>query len=423
MMDWPHRLSHGLFASALAALVAICATTPAAAQTVSSGVETIMACRIDGQDREASVSLAGNRVTYRYGPPQGDPEITLSAPLGDLDYRRADAAGDTIDEIVTFANGDTTYRLAMGFRDGAQPDPTALRPFGLLTVGRGGKVLARLSCRSDSIQRRVDRLLTRMRESGRERTSDGVTFNNYPVHPETPAAQSPACQADSNVDTCWSRGVSAARRGDLRGAIEHYDMSCDARIGTMGCYEAGKLYLHNRQLRDYTRAKQRLARTCDGDDPGQGPYACKYLGWMYLTGTGVERDLGRAFGTLAQACFLHNEAIMIDPEGCHFLGRTALEQRARSSRGNANADYIAYLAFAQACTDGADTVCEEAKAFYQAQAARKAGWIARCDRDAGAYGDVSSCAGLARKWENYDAAQAARKQLASLFRVVSTAME
>ena len=229
--------------------------------------------------------------------------------------------------------------------------------------------------------------------------------------------------ADSNVDTCWSRGVSAARSGDLRGALEHYDMSCDARSGTMGCYEAGKLYLHNRQLRDYARARQRLARTCDGDDAGQGPYACKYLGWMYLTGTGVQQNLDEAFGALAQACFLHNDQILVDPEGCHFLGRTALQRRSRSARDEAAADYLAYLAFAQACTDNAETVCEDARALYQRQARSAAPWIGLCDREAGQYGDVTSWADLARDPDDYDAAQATRRQLASLFRVVSTSLD
>ena len=45
-----------------------------------------------------------------------------------------------------------------------------------------------------------------------------------------------------------------------------------------------------------------------------------YLGWMYLTGTAIERNPAMAFRKLAQACFLHNNAILIDGEGCHFLG-------------------------------------------------------------------------------------------------------
>lgn len=406
-----------------AVLIVACFWSGAAVAADRSDEERVLTCRIEGQDRVASISLAGDRAIYRFGRPGRDPELILSSPLADLDYRRNDGAGDTIDEIVTFANGDTAYRFSAGFRNGTQTDPSALRPFGLLTVSRGGKSLARLSCVPGSIERTPDRLLARMRDIGRERTSDGVSFPNYPIHPPIRAAGAPACKADNNVDTCWSRGVSAARSGDLRGALEHFDMSCAARIGTMGCYEAGKLYLHDRQLRDYARAKQRLAPTCAGDDPGQGPYACKYLGWMAFTGTGMPRNLDEAFGKLAQACFLHNDAILIDPEGCHFLGKTALELRSRSSRDEVRADYLAYLAFAQGCTDDAKTVCDEARALYRRDAARAAAWIRRCDREVGEHGAISKCADLVISGDDYDAAQTARRELVSLFRAVSTSQE
>lgn len=397
------------------------AVTPVAAQWKAE--ETVLTCRIEGHYRMASISLVGTRAIYRYGRPGQEAELTLSSPLADLDYRRQDGAGDTIDEIATFTNGDTAYRFAAGFRNGAQPDPSALRPFGLLTVSRAGKPLANLACAPASIVRSPDRLLARMRSINRQRTSDGMTFPNYPIDPPIRAADAPACKPDNNVDTCWSRGVDAARRGDLRAALEHYDLSCDARIGTMGCYEAGKLYLHIRQLRDYARAKDRLARTCAGDDSGQGPYACKYLGWMSFTGTGVPRNLDMAFGYLGRACFLHNDAILIDPEGCHFLGRTALELRSRSPRDAARADYLAYLAFAQGCTDDAKTVCNEARQLYRREVARAASWTRQCDNDASEHGAISKCAELAISGDDYDTAQAARRQLASLFRAVSTSRE
>jgi len=412
-----------LCAVALGAIVAGVWTASAAAATERPGEETVLACAIEGKDREASISIAGTRATYRYGRRDKAPELTLSTPLASLDYRRKDGAGDTQDEIVTFINGDTAYRFAAGFRNGKEPDPSALRPFGMLTVSRGGKLIAQLACVPSRIERQPDGLLAAMRDIGRDRASDDVFLPNYSIHPLTPAAQALPCESDSNVDTCWSRGVSAARRGDLPGALAHYDMSCEARITTMGCYEAGKLYLHNRQLHDYARAKQRLARTCDGEDTGQGPYACKYLGWMYLTGTGVPRDLDQAFGIFAQACFLHNDANLIDPEGCHFLGRTALERRGRSLPDGARAEYLAFLAFSQGCTDDAKTVCDEARALYQQEAARGAAWIAQCDRDAGDHGAITSCARLAIASQDYDTAQGARRQLAAIFRTVSTEID
>lgn len=420
--DRPMRLFTAILGAVLPGLCAVAATISAAAASGRAGEENVLTCPIRGQDREASISIAGTRAIYRYGRPGQAPELTLSGPLADLDYRREDGAGDTIDEIATFTNGDTAYRFAAGFRDGLEPDRSALRPFGLLTVSRAGKTLATLACDPDRIDRVHDRLLARMRAIGRERTTDGVAFPNYPIRYPPPAGRSPPCEADSNVDTCWSSGVAAARGGDLRGARDHYDMSCDAGLITAGCYEAGKLYLHNRQLRDYARARQRFARVCDGDDPGQAPYACKYLGWMHLTGTGAERDPDKAWHLLAHACFPDDDSLMIDPEGCHFLARAILETRARSPRRDAMADYLAYLALAQACTDGAATVCDEARALHRREAARGAAWIGRCDRDAAGHGEIASCAGLARIEADYDAARAMRKQLRALYREAVAAL-
>ena len=149
-----------------AAIIAAClwAGAPAAAQWKAE--ETVLHCRIEGLDRVASISLSATQAIYRYGRPGQKAELTLSSPLAELDYRREDGAGDTIDEIATFANGDTAYRFAAGFKNGAQPDPSALRAFGLLTVSRAGKPLAKLACAPASIERNPDRLLARMRRAG-----------------------------------------------------------------------------------------------------------------------------------------------------------------------------------------------------------------------------------------------------------------
>lgn len=377
--------------------------------------QNVLTCQIDGQERQASVSIADSEAVYRYGRSGQNPELTLTSPLMRVDYRRKNGPGATIDEIITFANGDTTYRIAAGFRDGVGPDRSAYIPFGTLTVSRAGKQLARLNCRPDTIKRVHDRLLANMREIGRERSSDGETFPNYDIAYPLPAKQSAPCQADNNVDTCWGRGVGAERGGDLRGALEHYDMSCDARLITAGCYEAGKLYLQKQQLRNYERAKERFVRVCNGDDSGQGPYACKYLGWMYLTGVGAERDRDMARGFLAKACFLQNEDLLIDPEGCHFLARSISETRDGSFPTDSDAKYAAYLSLAMACTDNAKTVCDEARAFYQRETARGATWIKDCDAKAARHGPIISCAKLAVIEEDYDAAQAMRRQMRDLF--------
>jgi TPR repeat protein len=402
------------FLPLLAALAAMVAASPGYAMD-RPDEENVLTCSIAGQDREASLSIAGDRVVYRYGPPGQRPELTLSAPLGELDYRRRNGAGDTIDETATFANGDTLYRFEAGFRDGAAPDPSALHPFGTLTVSRNGQTLAGLTCRPDSIRRKHDRLLALMREIGRERGSDGQSFPNYAIQYPLPASRSPPCEADFNVDTCWSRGVAAARGGDLRAALDHYDMSCAAGFDELGCYEAGKLYLHNRALRDYGRAQARLTHVCDSDDPGRGPYACKYLGWMYLTGTGTGRDLDKAWSHLSKACFLHNDALMIDPEGCHFFAQTVRAAQAAEPRRFKTADFLTYVALAQGCTDNARTVCDEAREMYRTAAARGAEWIGRCENAVRSRGLFPSCAQMTTVTDDYEATMAARRNLMAVF--------
>ncbi|HUD95159.1 sel1 repeat family protein [Sphingobium sp.] len=400
-----------------AALISILAVfwTAGALASGSSQEETVLTCRIQGHDREVSVSIVGTRATYRYGSALLKPEMTLSSPLADLDYRRKNGPGDTIDEIVTFTNGDTAYRITAGFRNGIAPDPSALQPFGTLTVTRTGKTLTALSCRPDSIIRVHDRFLARMREIGRERSSDGESLPNYEIQYPAPANQSPPCKQDFNVDTCWSRGVGAARGGDLRGALGHYDKSCEAGFNELGCYEAGKLYLQNRQLRDYAKAQERFTRVCDGDDPGRGPYACKYLGWMHLTATGVSRDLDKAWSRLALACFLHNDADMIDPEGCHFFAKTVAAVRAAAPNRYARADFLAYVALSQACTDDARTVCDEARALYRTGAGQHAPWIKSCDAVVRANRTFSSCEEMARFRGDYETAMATRRNLKAMF--------
>lgn len=144
-------------ALACSLIVAGAWTSNAVAAIHSPDKEIVLTCRIEGQDRQASVSLTDSSATYSYGPPDSEAELTLSSRLVDLDYRRNSGAAGTVDETVAFANGDTTYRFAARFRNGIQPDPTALHPFGLLTVSRSGRELARLPCDPASIERAPDR--------------------------------------------------------------------------------------------------------------------------------------------------------------------------------------------------------------------------------------------------------------------------
>lgn len=377
--------------------------------------QVILRCQMEGSSREATIALAGTQAIYRFGTPGQAPELTLRERLMDLDYRRARGIGSTIDETITFRNHDTFYRFTTGFRDKLQPDPTAYHRFGHVTVSRAGKILAKLVCREATIERIPEKLTQVMIAEGRKTDSTGETFPNYTIQYPAPARQSPPCEQTFNVDSCWSRGAEMERSGDLAAALGHYDMSCAAKFNTAGCYDAGKFYLHNRQLRNYARAQDRFTRACDGTDPGEGPYACKYLGWMALTGTGMPRDYDKAWSLLARACFLHNDVLMIDAEGCHFFAQTALEKYGQAPKHRDMANYAAYIALAMGCSDNAQTVCAEGRALYQREAARNARWLKQCAKDASDRSTQFSCAALIEYDKNYDVSQAKRRVLNSLF--------
>lgn len=383
----------------------------AIATAAPSREEAILTCLMDSAGREASVHITDTQAIYRYGRPGERPELTLSSPLMELDYRRKIGPASTIDEAVTFFNGDTAYRFTAGFRDKQQPDPTALRPFGTLTVNRAGATISTFRCNEPSIKRRPDRLLEKLRDIGRKKDSDGEEFPNYSIEYPDKTDLSLPCKEQFNVDSCWSVGVSATRAGDLATALSQFDKSCAAGFNTVGCYDAGKLYLHNRQLRNYDRARERLSRVCEEGVPGEGPYACKYLGWMSLTGIGAPRDLDQAWAKLKRACFPAEEDPLIDAEGCHFLAQTA--------QTNDMGNYVAYVALAMGCTDGdnAKTLCQEARTLYRRESGRKAAWIARCDTDAARRTSQSSCADLVRDKRDWEATKQARRDMAAMMAV------
>lgn len=82
-----------LLRAAVLATVVVAFSGGAAGATDFAGEETVLACPVQGRDRAASVSVSGNRAIYRYGRPQGEPELTLSTALGSL-FRRIPTSKD-----------------------------------------------------------------------------------------------------------------------------------------------------------------------------------------------------------------------------------------------------------------------------------------------------------------------------------------
>jgi hypothetical protein len=401
----------GLCRRTLAASALAMISTGALAATCPKGEDFVASCQVEGQDKGVLLCLKDDEAIYRFGPLQGDPELALQSPLSDLPYLRNEAAELVVGEEVVFQNGDHLYRVRFGYRDGIEPAPNTWHKTGTIEVIRNGETITDLTCTEASFRRVPDRLMERMLRLGRETTSDGKPFVWRDEGVPPLASESPPCAQDNNVDTCWSRAVDHENLGDLAQALAHYEMSCDAWLQTGGCYNAGKIYLLDRELRDYARAYDRLLRVCESDDPGEGPFACKYLGWMHQTGIGADNDPDKAWEFLVQACFLHNDASIIDSEGCHFLAKQALISYPPPVVPNQTGTYVAFLALAMGCADGAEGICEEAKALFARETAASAMWIDECDRN------VGDCASLIEPTLDYEDARNSMDQLYELFMV------
>jgi hypothetical protein len=369
----------------------------------AKGEQPVASCQVAGQAKKVSICLAGDNAVYRFGAVQGNAELVLRSPLITLGYLRKNGAKITIDETVIFPNDNYAYQVSFGFRDGLQPDPSALQKFGSIKVLHQNQTVTELTCAPETIQRTPELLFDKMRKLGRKQTSDGIVFDNYDIRYPGPVSQSAPCEEKYNVDSCWEYGVSAERSGDLALALGYFEKSCEAAFGIYGCYEAGRFYLQNRKLRNYANAYARLKRVCSSDDIGQGPYGCKYLGWMHYTGIGAEKDSDKAWSYLEKACFLHNEEPFIDAEGCHFFAKTISKIYPPGKTQPANKSYLVYLALAMGCTDRAEGLCEEAKSFLAKAKTISAAWVAQCDQDNESIPPLKNCAGFIMTDANSDA--------------------
>ncbi|WP_187794223.1 sel1 repeat family protein [Paracoccus amoyensis] len=280
-----------------------------------------LTCQIAGKQQRVNLCLTQDSAIYSYGMADAPPELTLTAKLTDLDYRRRDGAGSTIDEVVTFRSGDHAFQIDMGFDGGDDPYLSSLAEYTRLTVTRGDTQLAALECAPPTIERAYDRIAGAMRDVGRDKDSNVQTLPEEGWQPLPPVSNIPECERvpNSNADTCWDWGSIAERHGQTADAIAFYDKACDEGFISPNCYYVGKFRLLNPQFRDYGKAADRFRLVCEDDDIGTGPYGCKYIGWMHHTGTGQMKDPQLAWYYLNRACFTHNDGQFIDAEGCHFL--------------------------------------------------------------------------------------------------------
>lgn len=238
------------------------------------------------------------------------------------------------------------------------------------------------------------------------------------AHSPEPGQSSSACTQEGNVDSCWQAGVAAEKRSDAGAALANYERSCAAGFQMGGCYEAGKIYFLDPSRRNYSASKDRMARVCNSDDVGIGPYACKYLGIIYRNGLAGKPQPDRAFLPLSRSCFLHNTEPFIDGSGCEILGESlpSADEMGLSDRVWQRA-YIAYLAFAMGCTDDMPALCSKAQAIHRRAVAASASWLKRCVEDLEAAAFSGSCEELAvPATARYEQRQALRRQLVRMFR-------
>ncbi|GAA4252357.1 hypothetical protein [Azospirillum formosense] len=226
------------------------------------------------------------------------------------------------------------------------------------------------------------------------------------------------CTPVSNVDSCWEAGVAAEKRGDAKAALAAYQASCDAGFQVGGCYEAGKIYFLNVDLRDYGAAQERMEIVCGSDDVGIGPYACKYLGIIHRKGLTGEPRIDRAFTELSRACFLHNPEPFIDGNGCEVLADSIPDADEMGVDEHVwQPEYIAYLAFAMGCSDDMPGLCDRALAIYSRAEAQSASWLGRCAEDVEVVGFAGQCRELSRAASvvDYDQRQAFRRRLVNMY--------
>lgn len=91
--------------------------------------------------------------TYRYGPIDGAPDLTLSTSINDVDFEPWSGVGKAINENVTFYNGDYSYEVGAGFdRPFSEEEmQRPIRRFGWLEVAQNGEPLANLACVPETV--------------------------------------------------------------------------------------------------------------------------------------------------------------------------------------------------------------------------------------------------------------------------------
>lgn len=140
-------------------------------------------------------------------------------------------------------------------------------------------------------------------------------------------------------------GLELIDKGDIKGAVEAFNKSCDGGDG-FGCSIMGFIVMIGDEQTpgDPIKAATAYEKGCNLKDES----GCLYLAGMYMDGTGVTKDSKKMASYLEKAC---NYGA---PEGCFTLGSLYMsgEQQVKKDEKKGK-EYLK-----KACDMGMQTACE-----------------------------------------------------------------
>lgn len=149
-----HQSRGGVRAVGLIACVAVLGSGVAAASDCPEDQPLFMSCLIEGRERAVTLCRGDRSVSYRYGPINAEPELTLQRDFGNgAEAVPWPGVGRTVFETVLLRNADVTYEVYGGFdRFRAAEEPDVDTRFGGIIVTQDGRgEIAHLRCRDGSV--------------------------------------------------------------------------------------------------------------------------------------------------------------------------------------------------------------------------------------------------------------------------------
>lgn len=130
-------------------LTVVLSLMPAVASAACFGPgQPLFQCSFKGGKTEVNLCIQNDIVTYMYGPKGRSPDLLLTQQSRDVYMRPWPGIGRYYWEEISLNNGAHRYGIDYSFDKMSDDEPVAAT----LTVSRGDKVLATLSCDPGSVQ-------------------------------------------------------------------------------------------------------------------------------------------------------------------------------------------------------------------------------------------------------------------------------